>query len=513
MRIKLESKKEKAREEKEKARKAAAALQHQLGMAAANGEGSRASAAGTEGLSKKAAQRKKKKEKLAQPAAARGHGPDLGSGPGPGPASTPAVPIEPMSDEELARRLQAEEGGVPATLADEGAARRLQAEEDRYKTAQRAGSRPRTRGRAPASAPRPSNPSNPSNRRRGDTRCARAEGPPRAAAVRRRPTPATSAAGSSRQLSARASARRVRGRRASAAAARHPAASRGDRTADAERSSAPRHGSHLRAPQVRARLVGSVHGYARARPRAPPPPPFGHSAPPLGAPPPLPPGPRPGGFLGTQPPLPPGAPPQPKRPFAEIDQLFRVDRRGARSLQSARTLRRDHRTPVGRRFHRRRSRPRRCAPHATHPARALVGRELALRIGRVSGVVVWTRDGDDRGRAESVDESVAAARSRPARERPRGPTTEAVRGDDASRARTQPVRQRVRRRFDPYGDVSNPYARIRRTAAPGASSAAADVRRRRNVDDPVVSARGRRRRRLRSRWARRREKVGPDSAG
>ena len=81
-------------------------------------------AGNTEGLSKKALQRKKKKEKLAAETAQRLEREA---------ASAPAV-----TDEELARRLQAEEGGYkyqPGTFeSDEALARRLQAEEDKYKT-------------------------------------------------------------------------------------------------------------------------------------------------------------------------------------------------------------------------------------------------------------------------------------------------------------------------------------------------------------------------------------------
>ena len=78
----------------------------------------------TEGLSKKALQRKKKKEKLAAETAQRLEHES---------ASAAAV-----TDEEFARRLQAEEGGYaynPGALeSDEALARRLQAEEDKYKT-------------------------------------------------------------------------------------------------------------------------------------------------------------------------------------------------------------------------------------------------------------------------------------------------------------------------------------------------------------------------------------------
>jgi len=81
-------------------------------------------AGNTEGLSKKALQRKKKKEKLAAETAQR--------------LEREAASAPDVTDEEFARRLQAEEGGYkyqPGTFeSDEALARRLQAEEDKYKT-------------------------------------------------------------------------------------------------------------------------------------------------------------------------------------------------------------------------------------------------------------------------------------------------------------------------------------------------------------------------------------------
>jgi hypothetical protein len=78
----------------------------------------------TEGLSKKALQRKKKKEKLAAETAQR--------------LERESASAAAVTDEEFARRLQAEEGGYaynPGALeSDEALARRLQAEEDKYKT-------------------------------------------------------------------------------------------------------------------------------------------------------------------------------------------------------------------------------------------------------------------------------------------------------------------------------------------------------------------------------------------
>lgn len=310
MRIKLETKKEKAREEKEKAQ-AAAALQHQLGMAAANGEGSAApSAAGTEGLSKKAQQRKKKKEKLQASAAARSHGPDLGSGPGPGPASTPAVPIEPMSDEELARRLQAEEGGVPATLADEALARRLQAEEDRYKTLAGLASTDPSTGDPRLDAAAEQSEHSEQSRAAATPAMPAPKGRPeqqRFAAVQHQQHP-------QQQRVPLGNSRRARPRGGSPGDAPPPpphGIPPPREVAAPPTPSGPPPPGTARIPAPR----GSAHGVSGDARAPPPPPPFGQPPPPPGAPPPLPPGPRPGGFLGTQPPLPPGAPPQP-RPLA-----------------------------------------------------------------------------------------------------------------------------------------------------------------------------------------------------
>ena len=305
MRIKLESKKEKAREEKEKAQ-AAAALQHQHEMAAANGEGSAApSSAGTEGLSKKAAQRKKKKEKLQATAAARGYGP------GPDPASTPApassIPTGPTSDEELARRLQAEEGGLPATLADEALARRLQAEEDRYKTlAGLASTNPTTiDSRLGAAA---------------EVSSSRAAAAPAMPVPKGRPQQQQFAANQQQQ-------QQQQQQRGGSRNARQRGGAGGDfppppphgippprEVAAPPTPSGPPPPGTARIPAPRGPVHG-VSGDAHAPP-PPPPPPYGQPPPPPGAPPPLPPGPRPGGFLGTQPPLPPGAPPPPPPPNA-----------------------------------------------------------------------------------------------------------------------------------------------------------------------------------------------------
>ena len=385
MRIKLESKKEKAREEKEKAQ-AAAALQHQLGMAAANGEGSAApSAAGTEGLSQEGATAQEEGE-TPSVGGARESRTRSRSGPGPGPASTPAVPIEPMSDEELARRLQAEEGGVPATLADEALARRLQAEEDRYKTLAGLASE------QSSSSADPSTPAMPAPKGRPEQQ--------RFAAVQHQQHPQRVPLGNSR---------RARPRGGSAGDAppppprRHPPPREvaapptpsGPPPPGTARIPAPRGSAHgvsgdARAPLRRRLRLGTPSPPARLLRFLPALVPAGSSA-------------RNRRFLRARPPR--GASPRRDR--------RRVDRRGVRRFRFVDLARRDHRTPVGRRFHRRRSRPRRCAPHATHPARALVGRELAppnragfwrRRRGRATRTSQWT--------SRSTSQSTARARAR-----------------------------------------------------------------------------------------------------
>ena len=462
MRIKLESKKEKAREEKEKAQ-AAAALQHQLGMAAANGEGSAApSAAGTEGLSKKAAQRKKKKEKLQASAAARGHGPDLGSGPGPGPASTPAVPIEPMSDEELARRLQAEEGGVPATLADEALARRLQAEEDRYKTlAGLASADPSTGDPRLGAAAEQSEQSEQS----------RAAATPAVPAPRGRPEQQRFAAVQHQQHPQRVplgNSRRARPRGGSAGDAPppppHGIPPPREVTAPPTPSGPPPPGTaRIPAPRGSAHGVGSVHGDARAPP--PPPPPFGHPPPPPGAPPPLPPGPRPGGFLGTQPPLPPGAPPQPRPLAATAAGWTGAGYAASDSRTSVGTIElpSDDDFIAGVRDHAD-ARPTQHIQRG-HSSVASSPSESGGFLASSS----WTRDATSQWTSQSTSQSTARA---PAR-------TSTWTHDRTVAATTRhahehnPYANVYGDVSNPYGDVSNPYVSNPLFGGAGASSAAA----------------------------------------